>query len=134
MLLTPSPRLSPPAPLSQTNTPPSILPQPPNPQTPQAFDGSQLYGSAAPYLAGTPYEPYSPYLFVGMFARDCGARPYCRTVATTGPRSAPLARNLVATLRAYVNPATGRQGRKGRAGGRGGGQSGHPCTRMCMCL
>ncbi|EFJ52318.1 hypothetical protein VOLCADRAFT_86620 [Volvox carteri f. nagariensis] len=73
----------------------------------QAFDGAQLQGSAEPYLRGTPYEQYSPYLFVAMFARNCSRMSHCNEIPAEGPRSAPLGRNLVATLRAYINPLTG---------------------------
>lgn len=37
----------------------------------QAFDTTQLYGSAVPYLQGTPYEEQAKYLYAVMFARDC---------------------------------------------------------------
>ncbi|GLI64073.1 hypothetical protein VaNZ11_007237, partial [Volvox africanus] len=73
----------------------------------QAFDGSQLQGSADSYLKNTPYEEYSPYLFVAMFARNCSGMQRCNEIPTDGPRSTPLGRNMVATLRAYTNPVTG---------------------------
>ncbi|KXZ47100.1 hypothetical protein GPECTOR_38g337 [Gonium pectorale] len=72
-----------------------------------AFDSSEMAGSALPYLTSTPYELYAPYLYVVKYARNCGGQPYCKDVPTDGPRSAPLGRNLVATLRAYTSPATG---------------------------
>ncbi|GLC63326.1 hypothetical protein PLESTF_000024300 [Pleodorina starrii] len=73
----------------------------------QAFDGSQLQGSADRFLKGTPYEQYAPYLFVATFARNCTDLSYCSEIPTEGPRSTPLGRNMVATLRAYINPITG---------------------------
>ena len=45
------------------------------------------------------------YLMVN--ARRPAGLPYCKVVPVDGPRSAPLTRGLVATLRAYVNPQTG---------------------------
>ncbi|KAG2484107.1 hypothetical protein HYH03_017059 [Edaphochlamys debaryana] len=72
-----------------------------------AFDTMELYGSAAPYLRGTPYEALAPYFYVASFARDCTGVPHCKLIPTSGPRSAPLTRPLLVTLRAYSNPETG---------------------------
>lgn len=53
---------------------------------PQAFDSTQLYGSAVPYLQGTPYEEQAKYLYAVMFARDCRTGTVRAKVTDRTPR------------------------------------------------
>jgi len=71
------------------------------------LDDTQYAGSAASWLAGSPYASLAPYLFVARFARTCGGDPYCAEIPATGFPALPDNTPGLFVTRAYVRPDTG---------------------------
>ena len=79
--------------------------------------GTDYAGSAARFLASTPYASESQYLYAYAFARNCGATPFCTNVPSSGfpslanytPGQAPTNETGIGFFidRAYVNPTSG---------------------------
>ncbi|KAG1662445.1 hypothetical protein FOA52_004026 [Chlamydomonas sp. UWO 241] len=72
-----------------------------------AFQDTELVGSADFLMADGPYANLSRYFFAVRFSRDCEGLSYCKTVPMEGPRSLSLSRPALIILRAYINPLTG---------------------------